>query len=64
MQDQTTDQAQTEQLTNQLAWQTRIFEDRRKSTSYVCDVPVLIEKRLFDLATAIKDAMNDDSSGK
>lgn len=64
MQDQTTDQAQTEQLSNQLAWQTRIFEDRRKSTSYVCDVPVLIEKRLFDLATAIKDAMNDDSSGK
>ncbi len=64
MQDQTADQAQTEQLTNQLAWQTRIFEDRRKSTSYVCDVPVLIEKRLFDLATAIQNAMNDDSSGK
>jgi hypothetical protein len=64
MQDQTTDQAQTEQLTNQLAWQTRIFEDRGKSTSYVCDVPVLIEKRLFDLAAAIQDAMNDDSSGK
>ena len=64
MQDQTTDQAQTEQLTNQLAWQTRIFEDRRKSTSYVCDVPVLIEKRMFDLAAAIQNAMNDDSSGK
>jgi hypothetical protein len=64
MQDQTTDQAQTEQLTNQLAWQTRIFEDRRKSTSYVCDVPVLIEKRLFDLASAIQSSMNDDSSGK
>ena len=64
MQDQTTDQTQTEQLTNQLAWQTRIFEDRRKSTSYVCDVPVLIEKRLFDLATAIQSSMNDDSSGK
>ena len=37
-----------------LAWQTRIFEDRRKSTSYVCDVPVLIEKRLFDLGSAIQ----------
>jgi len=64
MQDQTTDQTQTEQLTNQLAWQTRIFEDRRKSTSYVCDVPVLIEKRLFDLAAAIQSSMNNDSSGK
>jgi hypothetical protein len=48
------DSAQNDQLANQLAWQTRIFEDRRKSTSYVCDVPVMIEKRLFDLANAIQ----------
>ena len=43
------DPAQNDELASQLSWQTRIFEDRRKSTSYVCDVPVLIEKRLFDL---------------
>ena len=55
------DQAQTEDLTSRLAWQTRIFEDRRKSTSYVCDVPVLIEKRLFDLGKTIQDAMNADA---
>ena len=55
------DQAQDDALVNQLAWQTRIFEDRRKSTSYVCDVPVLIEKRLFDLGSAIQTAMNPDS---
>jgi chromosome segregation ATPase len=55
------DQAQTEDLAGRLAWQTRIFEDRRKSTSYVCDVPVLIEKRLFDLGNAIQSAMNADS---
>ena len=55
------DQAQDDALANQLAWQTRIFEDRRKSTSYVCDVPVLIEKRLFDLGSAIQTAMNADS---
>jgi hypothetical protein len=60
----TIDQAQSEQLASQLAWQTRIFEDRRKSTSYVCDVPVLIEKRLFDLAKAIGDALNTGSPGK
>jgi hypothetical protein len=56
------DQTQTEDLASRLAWQTRIFEDRRKSTSYVCDVPVLIEKRLFDLGGAIQSAMNSDSS--
>jgi hypothetical protein len=58
------DQAQSEELASQLAWQTRIFEDRRKSTSYVCDVPVLIEKRLFDLGKAIQDALNANATGK
>jgi hypothetical protein len=58
------DPAQNEELSSQLAWQTRIFEDRRKSTSYVCDVPVLIEKRLFDLGKAIQDTLNSASSGK
>jgi hypothetical protein len=62
MQDKSTaDQAQTEDLASRLAWQTRIFEDRRKSTSYVCDVPVLIEKRLFDLGNAIQAAVNAES---
>ena len=55
------DQALDDAVVNQLAWQTRIFEDRRKSTSYVCDVPVLIEKRLFDLGSAIQTAMNANS---
>ncbi len=55
------DQAQTEDLASRLAWRTRIFEDRRKSTSYVCDVPVLIEKRLFDLGNTIQAALNADS---
>jgi hypothetical protein len=63
MQDKSTaDQAQTEDLASRLAWQTRIFEDRRKSTSYVCDVPVLIEKRLFDLGNAIQGTLNADPS--
>ena len=56
------DPAQNEELASRLAWQTRIFEDRRKSTSYVCDVPVLIEKRLFDLSGAIQSDMNADPS--
>lgn len=58
------DQAQTEELASQLAWQTRIFEDRRKSTSYVCDVPVQIEKRLFDLGSAIQNDLSADDAKK
>jgi hypothetical protein len=58
------DLSQTEDIASRLAWQTRIFEDRRKSTSYVCDVPILIEKRLFDLGGAIQNAVNADSSSK
>jgi hypothetical protein len=60
----TTDQAQRDELAAQLVWQTRIFEERRKSTAYVCDVPVLIEKRLFDLGRVIQDILNTGSSGK
>jgi hypothetical protein len=58
------DQTRTEELATQLSWQTRIFEDRRKSTAYVCEVPVLIEKRLFDLANAIQNDLNADSQTK
>ena len=58
------DPAQNEELASRLAWQTRIFEDRRKSTSYVCDVPVLIEKRLFELGSAIQADLNADAPTK
>ncbi len=50
------DQAEIDKLLNQVDWETRIFEERRKSTSYVCEVPVLIEKRLFELGRVIQDA--------
>jgi hypothetical protein len=58
------DQTSIEELANQLSWQTRIFEDRRKSTAYVCDVPVLIEKRLFELGRAIQDVLNAEPQTK
>ena len=54
------DPAQSSELANELSWQTRIFEDRRRSTSYICDVPVLIEKRLFDLGSAIQENLKDN----
>jgi hypothetical protein len=58
------DPARSGELANQLAWQTRIFDDRRKSTAAVCDVPVLIEKRLFDLASAIQGDLNAEQPAK
>ena len=58
------DPAKSSELASQLSWQTRIFDDRRKSTAYVCDVPVLIEKRLFDLASAIQGDLGADQPAK
>jgi hypothetical protein len=58
------DPAQISEIASQLSWQTRIFDDRRKSTAYVCDVPVLIEKRLFDLASAIQGDLGNDPTAK
>lgn len=58
------DPAQASELASQLSWQTRIFDDRRKSTAYVCEVPVLIEKRLFDLASAIQSDLSADPPAK
>jgi hypothetical protein len=51
------DQAKVEQLAAQVEWSTRIFEDRRKTIRYVCEVPVQIERRLFALSRAIQQAI-------
>lgn len=48
------DPSEIQDLNDQLVWDTRIFEDRRKSLTYVCEVPVIIEQRLFALAKAIE----------
>ena len=45
----------TEQVT-QVQWQTRIFEDRRKTLTFACEVPVEIDQRIFALARSIQKA--------
>jgi hypothetical protein len=40
-----------------MEWDTRIFEERRKTMNFVCEVPVLIEQRLFALARAIQQSL-------
>lgn len=44
-------------LAKRVDWGTRIFEERRRTIRYVCEVPVLIEKRLFVLARAMQQAI-------
>lgn len=51
------DTAKIEALSNQLLWQTRIFEDRHRVISFVCEVPVAIDQRLFALARVIQQGM-------
>lgn len=40
-------------LEEQLTWETRIFDERRQSLTYVCESPVLLEQRLFALSRHI-----------
>jgi hypothetical protein len=42
----------------QLQWDLRIFQDQHKTLSYVCEVPVIIEQRLFAFAREIQNVMN------
>ena len=51
------DQAKVEELGNQLVWETRIFEDRRRVIKFVCEVPTAIDQRLFALGRAIQQEM-------
>jgi hypothetical protein len=51
------DQGRVDELTNRVEWDTRIFEERRKTMNFVCEVPVLIEQRLFALGRAIQQSL-------
>jgi DNA polymerase III alpha subunit len=51
------DQAKVDELGNQLNWETRIFEDRRRVVKFVCEVPTTIDQRLFALGREIQQDM-------
>jgi hypothetical protein len=53
----TRDQAKIDELNNQLLWETRIFEDRRRVIKFVCEVPTAIDQRLFALGRMIQHEM-------
>jgi hypothetical protein len=51
------DPGEVERLTRDLAWRTRIFEERVQSLTYVCEVPTLIEQRLYALAKTVAETL-------
>ena len=55
---QAPDEARIKDLNSKIEWSTRIFDERRKSVRYACEVPTIIERRLFALARAIRQEMD------
>jgi hypothetical protein len=51
------DAVKADELANRVEWNTRIFEERKKTIGYVCEVPVFIEQRLFALARTIQESL-------
>lgn len=51
------DETKVEELVSRVEWDTRIFDERSKTIGYVCEVPVLIEQRLFALSRAIQQSL-------
>ena len=52
------DAAEIDKLGTQVAWDTKVFDDRRQTIRYVCDVPATIEHRLFSLAQTIQQNLD------
>ena len=44
---------------DRLVFQTRVFQERAQSLSFVCEAPTLIEQRLYALAKSIAAALGD-----
>ncbi|MGR3794859.1 hypothetical protein [Vannielia sp. SX4] len=48
-----------DELEEQIAWDERIYTDRRQSLTYVCETPVLLEKRLYGIAQMLQNAAQE-----
>lgn len=46
-----------DQIEEQIAWDERIYNDREHSLTYVCETPVLLEKRLYAIAQMLHAAL-------
>jgi hypothetical protein len=50
----TTPDAKTQALRDERQWDLRVFEDRRRILTQICEQPVLLEQRAFSLARAMQ----------
>lgn len=57
--DTAADPAKVTEATERLLWNVRIFEERQKSLRHVCEVPTLLEQRLFALTREIQKALGE-----
>jgi len=44
-------------IENQFAWDKRIFEERSQALTYVCEAPVMLEQRLFEIARRVQERL-------
>ncbi|MGE0212986.1 MAG: hypothetical protein AB7S41_14925 [Parvibaculaceae bacterium] len=52
------DATKVSQLNDQVSWDMRIFDERQKSLRYVCEVPQMLEQRLFSLSKLLQAALS------
>jgi hypothetical protein len=45
------------EIERQFAWDKRIFEERRRSLTYVCETPIILERRAFEIARRIQERL-------
>jgi hypothetical protein len=50
----TTPDAQTQELLEARQWDLRVFEDRQRILTHICEQPVLLEQRAFSLSRAMQ----------
>jgi hypothetical protein len=55
--DASADSSTLAQVNEQLTWSLRVFDERQRSLRFVCEVPVLIEQRLFLVVRLIQSAL-------
>lgn len=56
---QQTPEAQKEQ--EKLEWDTRIYDERQQSLTYVCETPVILEQRAFELGREIQQQLSQNA---
>ncbi|MDO6585303.1 hypothetical protein Q4543_07210 [Salipiger sp. 1_MG-2023] len=56
----TPDYDRVDALEEQVDWDSRIFNDRQKTITYLCETPTLLEKRLYALSQILQEAARPD----